>query len=127
MTGDRYCPACMKGNHRKSTQCWNCKGELAPVPCSPFFDQCPSCASKNVHHWEKRTDGEWHGGKDCRDCGVMSRRWIGKGNGRGLWTRGPGINEKMTVAEVTAILDAANAELTGGSASRPVTCSETKL
>ena len=40
MTGDRYCPACFKGNHPQSTLCWNCRGSLAPVPCShPLLDE----------------------------------------------------------------------------------------
>ena len=29
MSGDKYCPGCLKGNHPQSTLCWNCGGELA--------------------------------------------------------------------------------------------------
>jgi hypothetical protein len=52
--------------------------------------KCPACGTTDIKVWEKYS-ALYHqtiGGKDCRTCGAMSRRWIGEGNGRFIWAAG---------------------------------------
>lgn len=61
--------------------------------------KCPACGNKDIKSWERYSETYFNtiGGKDCRHCGAMSRRWIGEGNGRFIWAEG---FEGKTVKEV---------------------------
>lgn len=50
-------------------------------------ERCPACGSSDVHIWEQWSTeyNDFTGGKDCRKCGALSKRWIGKGSGERLW------------------------------------------
>ena len=80
---------------------------MASKATTPFYEECPSCTSRNVRVWEKTwPGGDVSGGKDCLECYAMSRRWYDEGSGEGIWTHGPGIEGNTKVSVVIEIMRA---------------------